>query len=544
MTLVTFLQLSPEFGGMRFGPFKGVEIRLGCDPETNDISLPETLGVSPQHVKVLQQGEESFIIAPVDRTATVYIWRANSNKPKQIVTPMAVRTGDGFSLVTPEGPRFYIQQEQPEKKRDGVGGSLADKAMKRMPTSKGLLEEIKRRGLAKVMSTKAGNFFQYGYRFVVSGQIFNPVYIVAGIMMISGWFFAGGASCAALSQNSSKNNYVTKYETCKDQLQGTGDSGSGGPSVPQLTQNILKDREWRSTLLDAGEIRNAYAESLKRSFGRGGDYQWVYASRNSEAAKFYRAMGKAVPPSAAETLSYVAAQPDRAGSQEWRIVEDSNGEQVCGRGPLALTYRQAVRLGLENVQLDALVSNSVALSVDPDMKIEALLKTADFGPDPIDKNALLGTKIADAGGTSTMGGRECMHVEGEDDRDNLNKIAQRFAVHFGASVRGLPDEGEPYWLAQRLVKLAAMDFKYDYDELKFNDRSLTPIDNLASQKILQPQREWVARYVGDIMSNAVATRCMAVLDKEYKDAPPDFLGELPELSQCAIIKAFVDYDRI
>ena len=52
---VTFLQLSPEFGGTRFGPFEVVEIRLGSDPDQNDITLPETLGVAEQHVKVLRQ---------------------------------------------------------------------------------------------------------------------------------------------------------------------------------------------------------------------------------------------------------------------------------------------------------------------------------------------------------------------------------------------------------------------------------------------------------------------------------------------------------
>ncbi|MEZ4318072.1 MAG: hypothetical protein R3F61_11230 [Myxococcota bacterium] len=539
MTLVTYLQLSPEFGGMRFGPFKGVEIRLGSDPEMNDISLPETLGVSGQHVKVLQQGEESFIIAPVDRTATVYIWRANSNKPKQITTPMAVKTGDGFSLVTPEGPRFYIQQEQPEKSRDQIGGSIADRAMKRMPTSKGLLEEIKRRGLAKVMSTKIGNFFQYGYRFVVSGQIFNPVYIVAGIMMVSGWFFAGGASCAALSQNTSKNTYQDKWKVCEDQRAGVkGDEAR--PTVPTLTRNILQDNEWTPTLRDDRDLYSAYANQLQLAFGNAEQYKWAYINDKTKAAQFRRAIG-ALPPTLVETLAFASANPSRSGAREWRIVEDSEGEEVCGRGPLGLTYRQAVRLGLENIQLDALVSNSVAASQDIDKKRELLLKTADFLPDAplIDASV-----IEDAGGAVEQGGRECMHFSGPDDRDDLSAIAARFRVHFGTGVRGLPDEGQPYWVANRLVKLGAMDFKYGYDDLKFNATNKAPIQNLANQDVAQTRREYVAKYAARIMSNAVVVRCMAVLDKDNIDAPPDFMGELPDLFQCAGIKAFVDYGRL
>jgi len=539
MALVTFLQLSPEFGGMRFGPFQGVEIRLGSDPEANDVTLPETLGVSPQHVKVLQQGEESFIIAPVDRTSTVFIWRQNSNKPKQITTPMAVRTGDGFSLVTPEGPRFYIQQEQSHKNRDKMGGSIADRAMKKMPTSRGLFEEVKRRGLAKVMSTKIGNFFQYGYRFVVSGQIFNPVYIVAGIMALSGWFFAGGASCAALSQNSSKNTYQSKWQVCEGQRQGiTGDETR--PTVPTLTRQILLDGEWTPTLRDDRDLYAGFTDELNLAFGNAEQYKWTYRNDKTQTAVFRRQIG-ALPPTLVETLAYVAAQPSRTGSREWRIVVDSEGNEVCGRGPLGLTYRQGVRLGLENMQLDSLVSNSVASSQDIDRKRELLLATADFMPDP---PRLEGTVIADAGGAVAQGGRECMHIDGTDDRDDLSALAARFRVEFGSGVRGLSDEAQPYWVANRLVKLAAMDFKYGYEELKFNATNKTPIQSLANQDVTQKRREYVSKYAGEIMANAVVVRCMAVLDKDNINSLPEFLGDLPDLSQCAVIKAFVEYDRL
>ena len=39
----TFLQLAPEFGGTKFGPFDQGEVRLGSDPSNSDITLPATL---------------------------------------------------------------------------------------------------------------------------------------------------------------------------------------------------------------------------------------------------------------------------------------------------------------------------------------------------------------------------------------------------------------------------------------------------------------------------------------------------------------------
>jgi hypothetical protein len=234
---------------------------------------------------VLQQGEESFIIAPVDRTATVYIWRQNSNKPKQITTPMAVKRGDGFSLVTPEGPRFYIIQEHLQKDRNQVGQTFAEKAMKRMPTSRGLLEEIKRRGMAKVFSTRIGNFAMYAYRFVVTGQIFNPIYVVAGIMMVSGWIFAGGASCTAFSVNSSKNAYQSKWQICEGQRMGNQPGDDNRPTVPSLTRNILRDTEWQPTLREDSDLYKMYAEELAAAFARADDFEWTYKNDKTKVRR-------------------------------------------------------------------------------------------------------------------------------------------------------------------------------------------------------------------------------------------------------------------
>ena len=46
------------------------------------------------------------------------------------------------------------------------------------------------------------------------------------------------------------------------------------------------------------------------------------------------------------------------------------------------------------------------------------------------------------------------------------------------------------------------------------------------------------------MADAVAAKCSAVLDKEMIDSPPDHMGELPSLENCAVIMAFVDFGRI
>ncbi|MBK9370444.1 MAG: hypothetical protein IPN01_29825, partial [Deltaproteobacteria bacterium] len=56
-------------------------------------------------------------------------------------------------------------------------------------------------------------------------------------------------------------------------------------------------------------------------------------------------------PDTAKIIPWLAAVTDL--SQEgWTSINDSNAEQVCGRGPMAITYRQAINFGLTPV-LDA-----------------------------------------------------------------------------------------------------------------------------------------------------------------------------------------------
>ena len=539
---VTFLQLSQEFGGTRFGPFESVEIRLGSDPDKSDITLPEALGVAAEHVKILKQQDSSFIVAPVDRTAAVFFWRQGSRKSNQIQAPMAVQGGDGFSLVTPEGPRFYLMIEKDptaiaEAARGSEGPGLSGLASGK---GKGVLKEIRRVGLAKVMTTRVGHTFQNVGRMVVTGQIFSPMYIVMGMTMASGWLFAGGASCTALSFNQSKGNYQAQLTNCKDQLGVDPDSG-GIPTVPRLTRKLLVNRDWQTTIETDKDLYAAYAKNLRIIFADPDRYKWVYTKKSGHYAKFKAALeATGMPPDLVRVLSYAAALDGYGNDRDWGMVVDSDDNEVCGRGPLNLTYAQGYRLGLTNLQLDALVERNVAESNDLEKLKEALTATANR----IDAPTAFDSDLIGNGAANLQGGMECMYIKGDDDRTDLKEIANAIQRTLGASVsKALPREEEAYWIAARATRLYAMDFRLGYDELEFDARQ-APSTAMELGGIKKGRSAFAINQAAAVVARAVAIPCLATLDKEIDGKPPSFMYELPNLGNCAIVRIFVEYDRL
>jgi hypothetical protein len=535
---LTFLQLADEFGGTKFGPFDRAEIRLGSDPSRNDITLPESLGVLPEHLRLLKQGDDSFILAPVERTAAVYHWKASGGKPRQVTAPMAIPKGDGFSLVTPEGPRFYIQSEMEAKAKDLARESQGPPLFVRRVTGTAILKEIRRRGFASFATTRIGNWIQWAQRFVTTGQIFSPYYIVLGMVFFGGWFFAGGMSCTALKFNSDRGGLQKNLSTCRDQL-GVSDGESGGdPTVGDLTSKILTDREWKSTLSADKELYEAFAKELRAAFNAADKYRWVYKEKASQFTRFKKALeGRGMPANLVRVLSYAAAQPTFGSDRDWTKVVDSEEQEMCGRGPIGLTFRQGWKLGFYSVMPDAYVDRQLAESNDTPKQVEAIQKTL----------SAAGSELATEGMviqyTSVIQGQfECIYAEGDDNRTDVSEVAKKLNETIGASGKGLPKESEPFWIAARLVRLYTYDFVSGHEDLVFDAKN-APSTVLGFAKVPSRRTKYAVQAAAEVMARSVAIPCIARLDKDQQNAN-DILGELPQLGSCAIVKAFVEYDRL
>lgn len=531
----TYLQLAPEFGGTKFGPFSGVEVRLGSDPTENDITLPEAWGIELQHVRILIQPDGSFIVAPTSRLATVYVFRG-PGRPKQVTSPMAVASGDSFALATPEGPRFFILRELPPnaKKNESEGGGDAMSRARSRLSPASLFAEVRRVGFAKVFTSTLGAWALKAYTFVITGSIFQPRYIVMGVMIMSGWIMAGGASCGAVRAQmnySAASGDLVKCEADRDQAAGI--SGNfDDQTTGVLAGSILGDTvRWDNTLREDQAFREAFVREHKKLRGQKlKRLNWV---RNPVRSRDFQSFKKSLESAGLDerftrVMAFAAAPENYIESREWTLVEDSTGERNCGRGPVLMTYRQAKNLSLEPVQPDALVDTVIALGSDIETKRTALLKTAgpefEFVEDEVETT-----------GVGPQGVKQCMFISGDDSRTNSRALAGMISSRFGANGARVPEMGEEFWQLARIMSFYAADADLGYGALDF--RADTP-PSVTLDDLTGAQRDYVIDASAKLVARAVATYCAAALDSSTK--VPDYLEPLPGPIGCLALNWRVD----
>jgi hypothetical protein len=263
----------------------------------------------------------------------------------------------------------------------------------------------------------------------------------------------------------------------------------------------------------------------------------VYKNSGSDFVRFKKALDATFPENLVRVLAYAAAQPQI--DREWSLVTDSDEKDVCGRGPLALTYRQAYRLDLLDLQPDALVDRRLAASNNLAKQKGALEDTIAASDSP----ATISEGDIRSAGAQLMGGSECLYVDGPDDRNDPSRLAEALGERLGTDVSVLPRESEDYWISSRLMMLFATDFRRGFDELDFRDRKAPPMV-MELKDIKATRKDYAVKQAGIVLARAVSIPCLARLDKEVKDSPPAFMGKLPDLFSCAVVKTLIDINEL
>lgn len=529
-----YLVLAPEFGGTRFGHFEQMEVRLGSDPQRCHITLPEALGVAKEHCKVLRNPDNSLLVAPSERTAGVFVWKGDARRPTQIQTPTAVRSGDAFALVSPDGPKFFLE----------IGPLPASVLQARRSPSSGrknltaakFAQEIRRRISATLYTFSPVAMAARAWYMIQSGMIWQPRFIIGGLVLLSGWMMAAPAGCAAWWYSDKTAAVEEKANTCEQDLAYVKQLGKTG--IENYTFDQLADQ------VTAGNIGAALAKNddlitaVKRKaqtlIGDVEPYAWIFDDTRDTVDDFvaFRTLvqkNDAIDPYTKELLPFLAATRNRTLG-DWEKGLDSDEALVCGRGPARLTYRQAKRLGMVDVQLDAYVGNDVeAVANNEEDRWARLKKTAlaNLEPEPA---VLMPSTIANLNQQASEG---CIVADGDDDRANNGKLSKMLTAQIGREVDGLPEPENGKAAVARIAKL----FAADRPEVSFVDKKTAPLSLLKPLNVAlegTPKKEWIIDRTAEVVARAMVLRCEAVLNKDAAKMEAIF-GKLPNALPCLVL---------
>lgn len=501
--LALYLLLSPEFGGTRFGPFEGLEVRLGSDRERCHIVLPETFGVSREHCKLIRQGDGGLILAAAERTAAVFVWKGDARRPVQIQTPTAVRPGDSFALVAPEGAKFTVElaplpaemAAARQKHRRGRAGLTGEK----------LAREGWRMALARVWSIGPVGMVMRGWYLVKSGTLWQPRILITAAIAMFGYMAALAGSCSALKFKADAMAVESDLEQCQEAAgfaKGLGGSGIENRSFDQLAATITGSESLGLMLQKENALRTLVEQKAKAMAGDdAAAYDWLFREGDGgqgEWIQWRERVGKSesLDDVTKHVLPYAAAVRKR-NPTPWNMWLDVTQKQACLRGPARLTYRQARSLGLETVQLDAFKSgDSTGLLADDVGRAGLLLVTATAAeeppPDPPPASAV--AQIA-------SGMESCVYATGDDDRDNASKVMSALVKQLGPDASAVPDPANNSAGMGRIIKYYAADapsnnYAGGAPRLDFRNGLATPLkDDPNGEKIMEKAAEAVARSI-------------------------------------------------
>lgn len=553
---ILFLQLSAEFGSTKFGPFQGAEVRLGSDPGRNDISLPENLGVSPEHARLVKQQDDTFIVAPVDRTSQVFVHRKDGRAPKQITAPLALTDGDGFSLVAAEGPKFIIVLEHPKQAAAAdAGGAKAGlgKAASRL-SAKSLMGEIKRIGFAKAITSSVGGSLYKAFTFIKSGAFLQPRYIILGMFLLSGYIFAGTMSCGAAGLGLSLANTQEELTNVKDQCN-IDDSGEKqeitlNTEVQKLLGKAGAGKEIKSLMEKDPEFTKLFKQHLLNIKQKAGDYEWIKDTGSTNILNTWQktlAKSSAYDEPLVRVFTYLAAPAgDSSSIDKYRIGFTPTDEKLtCYRGPLQISWRQAKRFQFSNVFLDIPVDVEIAAQGSRDA-LEPLLEAysgrigADNKVDLVD-----GDVITVDNNQQMENTKQCVYVEGEDDRDSdISTLPANLKKILGKSAPGVPGSGTGNYTLNRAIRWYAADLESGFSDMDkaLKDTKLTLDSQIKGNSSMSPEgKEYVMDKVAELYAKAAILPCLGVM---ANDKPPDWMKKdaLAEESkiQCAIFLFLID----
>lgn len=190
----TYLQLAPEQGGTRFGPFPGGVIQIGSASDHCQITL-STPGIAPVHAMISVMGGGRFTVQPTQQGLGLSLIQRGQTQLWPIEAPVTANVGDRVIIGDANGASFELQWEE-----NAAAGPTAG----RIPSlgsgfGTGIAAELQRQAFAKSLA-KAGPMrdLYHLYQRAQSGALSNPRVIVSILGTVAVGSFAAVTGCLGL----------------------------------------------------------------------------------------------------------------------------------------------------------------------------------------------------------------------------------------------------------------------------------------------------------------------------------------------------------
>jgi len=538
--LATYLRLAPEFGGTQFGPFEGLEVRLGSDAERCHIVLPENLGVLGEHARLIRQGVDNLILTPAERTATVFLWKEGARRPTQLNTPTAVQVGDAFSLVTPNGPRFIIELdllppeivEERKKSRKMTGRNRL--------SAESMGDEVKRQAFTKILVMGPMQLVQRALVFVRSGAIYQPRNVIMMAAVAGGWLFGGAMMCSSGRNQAKVASVSDKYQNCQQELAFV--DGLSGDSTEynfgELAATIVGSNRLGTGLEQDKNLQAKVKEKATSMLSGTQDYRWLVRAKSKQASEFAqwreRIEESELDLHTQKLAIWLGAKRGKSVG-DFIDLEDSEGNDVCGRGPLAMTYRQGLHLGL-SVAPDALYLGRSTSIDGEETRAELLSENLALSQEELPEDSFV-TKLEPVRQSRGY----CIHIDQDDDRERtrIRAVIRAMEKELGTDAPGVPtDSGHHSYSTSRIAKYWASDLTLvDYRD-KRNPGIEFPNDSVPSAVLdrFDSRGAWVLDRTALTIAQAVVAPCLAVLNGDASRVE-GVLGEtnLPSSLHCLVL---------
>ena len=521
-----YLRLSPEFGQHRFGPYERGEVRIGSDQQNCAICIGN-FGALPIHAKLSIQGKE-LVLSPSERSAEVFLWRKNKH-PEQIVGATVIQVGDAFSIVVESGPKFIVEldelpeevkeQREKEASRAGVGRSRL--------TKESMATEVKRQAFTQLLVFGPMQLLQRARTFIVSGAIYQPRNIIAGMVLLSGWLVGGSMSCRSSKLKKQNSVFTDKLADCNDDLAFYEDLvKTQNYSLTKAILEITESQNLTDLLKKDKKLMALVQEKALALSGQEGP-EWLVSTsttRGGYIGQFgnWQSALQAIDdteidPETKRLLLWSISETDMS-NRGYSLVSNAKGDYQCGRGILQLSYRQGMFLGLTGVQPDAPYKGKAAKK-DNSARQTLLVKTVENSLGPATEDfpesqsiveGLINAEV-DFEQIDNRSQQNCFYAQsdGTDTRQSPNRLAQSLKKSVGIGRKGLPSEQNVLSSGARIAKI----YLADVDGMDFRGPTNLRFSGTLSSSLegLNQEGQWVLEQTAKSIARSLVLPCKVTL---------------------------------